>query len=371
VVELKFNQTLYLYSKFDIMKKIYFASIFALAGLFLSSCLATDKPNKSENQVNEEEKIVNIYTDRHYDVDTELYKQFEAETGIKVNAVEGKTQELLERLEKEGDNSKADIYFTADIARLFQAKDAGFFQASSSEKLNKNIPSHLRGVEGSWYGLTKRARVIVYSNERVKPEMLTTYEDLANERWKGKIAVRSGSNVYNQSLLASIIASNGEETAQNWAEGVVKNMYQSPSGNDRDQVKAIYAGKADLAIVNTYYVGKLLSSDDELERKAGESISIFYPNQSDRGAHVNVSGVGIVKSAPNKENAMKLIEFLSSEVAQIKLAEANFEYPVNPSVKASDMVASWGAFKEDTVALSKIGQLNTAAIKVFDRAGWK
>lgn len=354
------------------MRKSYYLSLLALGTLFLSSCLATDKSTKvlAENGKQLPE-VVNIYTDRHYDVDTELYKQFEQETGVKVNAVEGKTQELLERLEKEGDNSTADIYFTADIARLFQAKDAGFFQSSSSELLQKNIPAHLRGEDGSWYGLTKRARVIVYSKERVTSDMLSTYEDLANDKWNGKIAVRSGANVYNQSLFASIIASNGENAAQNWAEGVVKNMYQSPSGNDRDQVKAIYAGKADLAIVNTYYVGKLLTSDDELERKAGESVSIFYPNQSGRGAHVNVSGVGVIKSAPNKENAIKLIEFLSSESAQAKLAHANFEYPVNPQVKSSEMVSSWGDFKEDTVALSQIGKLNTAAIKIFDKAGWK
>lgn len=351
------------------MKMRYFTSLLAIGTLFLTGCLATDK--SSEVTESDVEQVVNIYTDRHYDVDAELYAEFENETGIKVNAVEGKTQELLERLEKEGDNSKADIYFTADIARLFQAKDAGFFQSSNSNVLEKNIPAHLRGEEGSWYGLTKRARVIVYSNERVTPEMLSTYEDLASEKWKGKIAVRSGSNVYNQSLLASIVANNGEEEALSWASAMVANMYQSPSGNDRDQVKAVYAGKADLAIVNTYYVGKLLSSDDELERKAGESVSIYYPNQEGRGAHVNVSGVGIVKSSPNKENAIKLIEFLSSEFAQTKLAEANFEYPVNPNVAASKMVASWGEFKEDTVALSKIGALNTTAIKVFDKAGWK
>lgn len=354
------------------MKKLQFLGLLALSTIIFTSCFSDIETVSSEpNKKDEHTKVVNIYTDRHYDVDVELYTQFEKENGIKVNVVEGKTQELLERLEKEGDNSIADIYFTADIARLFQAKDAGFFQPSNSEILEQNIPSHLRGEDGSWYGLTKRARVIVFSKDRVDPTQLSSYEALANPEWKGRVAVRSSANVYNQSLLASIIANCGVDDSEKWAKGVVANMYQAPSGNDRDQVKAIYAGKADVAIVNTYYVGKLLNSDDELERIAGEAVSIYYPNQEGRGAHVNVSGVGIIKSAPNKENAIKLIEFLSAKSSQTKLAEANYEYPVNPGVKASEVVQSWGDFKEDTTALSKIGSLNTTAIKVFDRAGWE
>lgn len=265
----------------------------------------------------------------------------------------------------------ADIYFTADVARLYQAQEAGFFQNSSSEVLDSIIPSYLREENGKWYGLTKRARIIAYAKDRVDTSMLSTYEDLANEKWHGKIAVRASNNVYNQSLLASIIANNGEETALAWATGVVNNMYQEPSGNDRDQVKAVFAEKADLAIVNTYYVGKLLNSQDALEKEAGESVNIFFPNQEGRGTHINISGLGILNGAKHADNALKLIEFLAQERAQEQLAEANYEFPVNANVPASELVQSWGTFKEDTLSLQKIGALNATAIQMFDKAGWK
>lgn len=346
----------------------------ALASVFvLGSCgsSAEGETNAVENEVAEVQEELNIYTDRHYEVDRVLYDLFEAETGIKVNILPGNPEELLSRMKNEGDRGFADIYFTADVARLYQAQAAGFFQNSSSAVLDSIIPSYLREENGQWYGLTKRARIIAYAKDRVDTSMLSTYEDLANAKWKGKIAVRASNNVYNQSLLASIIANDGEEAALAWATAVVANMYQAPSGNDRDQVKAVFAEKADLAIVNTYYVGKLLNSEDPLEKEAGESVNIYFPNQSGRGTHINISGLGILNGAKNAENAMKLIEFLAQEKAQEQLAEANYEFPVNKNVPASQLVQSWGTFKEDTLSLQTIGELNATAIQLFDKAGWK
>ena len=317
------------------------------------------------------DKVVNIYTDRHYPLDDTLYANFEKEFGIKVNVVKGNSEDLLSRIAKEGKDTKADLLITADVGRLVQAKQAGFFQAIDSFDELKDVDNHLFDEEGYWFGLTKRARVIVYAKDRVSINDLSTYEDLTHSKWEGKIAIRSKNNVYNQSLLASIIAANGEEKALEWVKGIVNNFYQSPSGNDRDQVKAIYMGKADLAIVNTYYIGKMLTSDDVEEQNAAQSIGLFYPNQSDRGAHINVSGAGVLSSAKNTENAVRLIQFLLRPSVQQQFAELNFEFPVHKNVSSSELVSAWGTFKEDQIALSKIGELNTLAIKLFDKGGWK
>ena len=355
-------------------KKLTFLT-WGLVGTFALLSCGSNSENTSDITADTssvvKEEVLNIYTDRHYDVDRVLYDLFEEETGVKVNIVQGKSEELLSRMKDEGGRGFADIYFTADIARLYQAQGAGFFQNSSSEMLDSIIPSYLKDEDGQWYGLTKRARIIAYSKDRVDSSALSSYEDLANEKWKGKIAVRASNNVYNQSLLASIIANDGEEAALNWAKAIVSNMYQAPSGNDRDQVKAIYAEKADLAIVNTYYIGKLLNSEESLEQEAGKSVNIFFPNQEGRGAHINISGIGVLKGAKNSENAIKLIEFLAQEKAQKKLADVNYEFPVNANVPASDLVQSWGTFKEDTLSLKRVGELNTTAIKLFDKAGWE
>ncbi len=314
---------------------------------------------------------VNIYTDRHYPVDDTLFKNFEKEFGIKVNVVKAKSEDLLSRLEKEGSATKADILITTDAARLYQAKKLGFFQQMQKIKGFEAVPKYLKDTDGYWIGLTKRARVIVYSKDRVQASELSTYEDLANEKWKGRIAVRSKENIYNQSLLASLLAANGEEKTLEWVKGMVQNMYQSPKGNDRDQVKAIFGGKADVALVNTYYVGQMLNSDDQIEREAAESVVVFYPNQEGRGAHVNISGAGLIKHSKNTENAYLLLKYLLHPDNQRIFAKENFEYPVHPEVNVSKHVLAWGAFIEDTVELSRIGELNTAAIKLFDKGGWK
>ncbi len=342
--------------------------------LSLFSC-GNEKTEDVKNTVDSTETLevgeVNVYSHRFYDVDKQLFEEFERQTGIKVNVKNDKDDQLIQLLQSEGENSLADVLITVDAGRLAYAKQLGLTQAINSESLHQTIPSHLRDNDNHWFGLTKRARVIIYSNERVKPEQLSTYEDLANPKWKGKINVRSSSNIYNQSLYASIIANVGEEKALNWAKGVVANFTQEPSGNDRDQIGNVAIGKGDLAIANTYYLGKLINSENEMEQNAAKSVSVFFPNQGGRGAHVNISGAAVTKYAKNKENAIKLIEFLAGAEAQKVYAESNYEYPVNPNIEASELLKSWGAFKEDTLPLSKLTDYNTKAIELFEKAGWK
>lgn len=333
-----------------------------LAILFITGLISCSEPKVQE---------VNVYTHRHYDVDKVLFDAFTQKTGIKVNVVKASADELLVKLAQEGENSPADLLVTVDVARLEKAKNQGLLQNISSTILQKNIPANLRDIAGSWYAQTIRGRVVVYSKERVNPEQLSTYEALTDEQWKGKILVRTSANMYNQSLMASIIANDGEEEALNWAKGMVANMAREPKGNDRDQVKAIAAGEGDLAIVNTYYLGKMLSSDNPAEVDAGESVGIFFPNQDDRGAHINISGAGVCKHAPNRANAVLLLEFLSGAEAQQKFAAANHEYPVNPTVAPTPLLASWGTFKADTKSLKTIAAKSNAAVTLFDQAGWK
>ncbi|MEM6398369.1 MAG: Fe(3+) ABC transporter substrate-binding protein [Bacteroidota bacterium] len=336
------------------MNKIF---LFALV-LLLAACGAPDKEE------------VTIYTHRHYDVDQQIFEDFEEETGIHVNVVKASADELIERLQSEGDQSPADLLMTVDAGRLVRAADAGLLQPITSETVTSTIPEKLRANDNSWVGLTKRARIIVYSPERVNPENLSTYEGLMDSTWNDRLLIRSSGNIYNQSLMASVIANLGEETARAWASGVVENFARTPSGNDRDQVKAILAGEGDLAVINTYYLGLLLNSSDQQEAQAGEAVKIFWPNQNDRGAHINVSGVGLTANAPNAENAVRLIEFLISKEVQELYASANFEYPANPNAAVSDQLKSWGEFKEDDLALNRLGELNDEAVTIFDEVGW-
>lgn len=346
------------------MKK--YISIFALLSVIISC-----KPEKKKEADDNKKQEVTVYTHRHYKSDQELFAGFEKETGIKVNVVNAKADELIQKMSLEGDKSPADVLITVDAGRLVRAKDKGLLQSATSEFLDKTIPSHLKDADNNWFGLTKRARVIVYNPEKVKAEDLSTYEDLANEKWKDKLLIRSSGNIYNQSLLASVIANLGEEKATEWTTNVFKNLARTPKGNDRDQVKAVVAGEGNVAVVNTYYIGKLLNSKNNEEVKAGKGIKIFFPNQQDRGTHINISGAGVAKHAPNKENAIKFIEFLASKKAQKIFAESNYEYPVNTEVEMSDLLKSWGTFKEDTLSLTKLGKNNKKAVMVFDKVGWK
>jgi len=314
---------------------------------------------------------VNIYSHRHYDADKQLFKMFEDKTGVKVNVVKAKANELIKRLEKEGKNSPADLLITSDVARLHLAKEKNLLQKVDSAYLNTTIAPNLRDTDNNWFALTKRARVIVYNKDKVNPSELSTYEDLTKQKWNKRVLIRKSSNIYNQSLLASFISTLGEEKAKIWAKGIVENMARVPAGSDRDQMKAVVAGVGDVAVVNTYYLGMLLNSKKWNEVEVGKKIGVFFPNQNGLGTHINISGIGLTASSKNSENAIKLMEFLASEDAQKIFAEANYEYPVNANVKPSKLLQSWGDFKEDSIPLYKLGVHNAAAVKIFHQVGWK
>lgn len=314
---------------------------------------------------------VNVYSARKEELIKPLLDRFHEQTGIEVNLVTSKAGALLQRLKSEGRNSPADLLITVDAGNLHRARAADLLQPVASPLLEAAIPPRYRDPQGHWYGLSKRARVIVYIKDRVDPRELSTYERLADAKWKGRICVRSSSNIYNQSLVASMIASDGVEATEQWARGLVANLARPPKGGDRDQLKAAVAGQCDLAIMNTYYLGRMLRSDDPRERAVAHRAAVFWPNQDGRGAHVNVSGAGVVKGAPHEANARRLLEFLSQDEAQRWYAEVNYEYPVKPGVPASEALAFWGPFKEDALNMAKLGEYNAAAVKVMDRAGWK
>ena len=328
--------------------------------------LGCDNNEKKSNEVN-------LYSQRHYSVDELQYENFTKLTGIKVNVIKANADELIERLKNEADKSPADLFISVDAGKLQRAADLNLLQKVSNTTINTNVSKDLIDINGYWTPITYRARIIVYSNERVNKSDLSTYEDLANEKWKGRILVRSSSNAYNQALMSSIVANLGSDVANDWSEGVVKNFARDPKGSDRDQVKAIAAGQGDIAIVNSYYIGLLLSSLKEEELDAGRSVSVFFPNQGDneRGSHINVSGIGLAKYSPNKENAIKLMEYLTSEEAQNTYVNNSYEYAANPNVKPSKIVQDWGTFKTDKLDLNMLGKFREEAIRIFDKTGWK
>ncbi|RXJ91170.1 Fe(3+) ABC transporter substrate-binding protein [Arcobacter sp. CECT 8983] len=314
---------------------------------------------------------VNVYSHRHYDTDKQLFKMFEDKTGIKVNVVKAKASALIKRIESEGEKSPADVLITVDAGRLYQAKQKDILQSINSDYLTKNIPAQLRDKDNKWFALTKRSRVAVYKLGTGIEKELSTYEDLADPKFKGKIMVRSSNNIYNQSLLAAMIAHHGEEKALEWAKGIVANMARSPKGNDRYQVKAIANGIGEIAIANTYYIGKMVDNKELAQAEAVKKVKIFFPKFENGGTHINVSGAGVAKYAPNKENAIKFIEFLASPDAQELFAKGNFEYPILKSVKPSKLVSSWGTFEDDTISINTLGENNAKAVRIFDQAGWR
>ena len=314
---------------------------------------------------------LNIYSHRQPFLINPFLEAFTNKTGIKTNVVYS-TKGLAQRLKSEGKNSPADVVLTVDIGRLYIYEDNKLLLPVESKILDKNIPSHLKSPKNTWFGLSKRARVIVTSKDRVNPNKIKRIEDLANPEWKGRICSRPGSHVYNRALMASIIAANGPEKAEEWAKSFVSNLARRPQGNDRAQVKAIFEGQCDVAIINNYYFGKLKYSEDPQQREWAKNVNLIFPNQgnNDRGAHVNISGGGVAKFSKNKENAIKLLEFLSSEVAQNLYGKINFEYPANINIEPSDEVKSWGVPKEDKLPIIKIAELAPEAQKTIDRVGW-
>lgn len=318
---------------------------------------------------------VNIYTSRHYDSDDELYALFTEKTGIQVNVISGKGAALIERIKAEGENSPADIYFTVDAGNLWKVQSEGFFQSISSNKINSIVPENLRGPNNEWIAIAKRARVIFYNPKKISKDEIKnlSYEDLSNPKWKGRIVIRSSNNMYNQSLVASLISNNGIENTEIWGKGLISNFARKPQGNDRSQIMAIANEEADLAIANSYYIGLMLSGTKGSEQlEAAKKVSIHFPNQNNRGAHINISGAGILKSSPNSKNAIKFLEFLLSEEMQKNIVNNSYEYPILENIDPHPLIKNFGTdFKEDRISVADYGELNPEAIKLMDRVGWK
>ncbi len=315
--------------------------------------------------------VVNVYSHRHYDTDQALFDRFEEETGVRVRVVSAPADELIARLQREGPASPADLLITVDAGRLHRARELGLLQSIGEEPVYRTVPQRFRDPEGTWVALTRRARILAYAIDRVDPTELSTYEALTDPKWEGRLLVRSSENIYNVSHLASIVAALGEAEAEHWAAGVVQNLARSPQGNDTDQIRDVAAGVGDVALVNTYYVGRLLNAEDEASRALASRVGVFFPNADDRGAHVNISGAGITRHAPNRDNALLLLEFLLGQEAQSAFAEANFEYPVRDGVAWAPTLEGWGEFREDALPLYRLGELNNAAVRIFDRVGWR
>ncbi|MFK8185976.1 MAG: Fe(3+) ABC transporter substrate-binding protein [Phormidesmis sp.] len=348
-------------------------SITALVLAFgLAACQGQSTTDSSDAELSATgDNVVNVYSARHYDVDEVLYDRFTDDTGIEVNILEGKPDELIERIKNEGAQSPADVYMAVDAGRLWRAQEAGIFQVAESEVLKSAVPESLRSPEGDWFGLTSRARLLVYNTANVEPSELSTYEALAEPQWKGRVCVRSSSNVYNQSLVGSMVETIGAEATEDWAKGLVANFARQPEGGDVDQIKAVASGLCDVAIVNHYYWARLAKSDDSANVEAISKTAVFFPNQADRGTHVNVSGMGLVKNAPNSENAIAFMEYLVSADVQEVFANTNNEYPVVPGVEVDPVVAELGEFKVDEVNVSSYGRNNPEVNEIVDRAGWQ
>jgi iron(III) transport system substrate-binding protein len=314
---------------------------------------------------------VNIYSARHYQTDEALYEGFTEKTGIRINRIEGEGDALMERIKAEGKNSPADVLITVDAGRLWRADQLDLFQPVRSKLLEERIPANLRHPDGRWFGFSTRARVIFYNKDMVDPSEIGSYEDLADPKWKGMVCMRSSSNIYNLSLMASLIEHNGEEKALEWAKGVVGNFARNPQGGDTDQLRAVATGECGLTLANTYYFVRLMQSDDPKDQEVVEKVGVIFPNQDGRGTHVNVSGAGVLKHAPNKDAAVKFLEYLASDEAQRYFAHGNNEYPAVPGVAASDALELLGDFKVDEINVAVYGENQPLAQKLFDRAGWQ
>jgi iron(III) transport system substrate-binding protein len=341
---------------------LFLSSIAALAVLFSSISL----PVRAADG-----KVLNIYSYRQEILVRPLLDRFTELTGIEVKLVSGKADVLLQRLKSEGRNSPADILLTADAGRLYRAREAGVLQAVHSSLLDKLVPTQYRDPDGFWYALSLRARPIVYALDRVQPDELETYEDLNDEKWRGRLCVRSSNSIYNQSHIASFIAHHGVAVAEQWAAGIVANFARKPAGGDRDQIRAIASGECDIALANTYYLARLASSNNDKDLAVAAAVAIVWPNQDGAGTHVNVSGAAVTASAKNLDNAVKLIEFLASDEAQEIYAGTVYEYPIRDGIAVAPLVAAWGAFKADDLDLSLLGKHNAEAVRIADRVAWQ
>lgn len=313
---------------------------------------------------------LNLYSSRHYNTDQALYDNFTQQTGVTVNLIEGEADGLIERIKSEGANSPADVLLTVDAGNLWQAEQDGIFQSINSATLEQRVPANLRDPQNRWFGFSRRARVIIYNKDQVNPAQLSTYEDLASSKWEGEILIRSSSNVYNQSLVASLIEALGEPETQEWINGLMSNLARPPEGNDTAQIRACAAGLGKIAIANSYYLARLKASDAPEDQEVAEKVGIFFPNQNGRGAHINISGGGVVRTAPNQEAAVQFLEYLTTPQAQEYFADGNHEYPVVEDVALSPVLQSFGTFKADPVNVATYGRNQQLAVQLMDQVGW-
>ncbi|WP_290647811.1 Fe(3+) ABC transporter substrate-binding protein [Aquisalimonas sp.] len=314
---------------------------------------------------------VTIYSARHYDEDRVLYDAFTEHTGIDVRVLEADSDQLMQRIRREGAASPADVLITVDAGRLWRAAQDGLLQRVQSDVLDERLPEAMRHPEGLWFGFSQRMRLIFYNPDAIDPNELTRYEDLAEPRFADRLCIRSSNNIYNQSLLASMIAVHGEEQAEAWAQGVVDNLARPPQGGDTDQIRGVGAGECEIGVANHYYYIRMLNSDDDHDRELAERVDILFPNQADRGVHVNIGGAGVVRGAPNTDNAVRFLEFLASDDAQEIFAAGNHEFPVVEGVSKDEVLESWGPIKQDSLNVSELGENNPAAVRIFDRVGWR
>lgn len=348
------------------MKKFLFGLI---AGCGLIAVAACSQAPQDDGEAPADAGEVNLYSSRHYDTDLALYEDFTKATGIKVNRIEADADALIERIQSEGEFSPADILITVDAGRLWRAEEAGLFSAVDSSVLNERLPDHLRHPDGLWFGLSTRARIIIYNKAAGVPQGLVNYADLAKPQFKGDICVRSSSNIYNISLLSSVIAHQGAGEAEKWTRGLVANFARPPEGNDTSNIEAVAAGECRISVVNTYYLARY--AGDPEKQGVFDAIGVIFPDQEGAGTHVNISGAGVVKTAPNRANAIRFLEYLTQEKAQRYFADGNNEYPAVKGLAANSAVEKLGTFKADTLNPAEIGRNQAEAVRVFDRAGWK
>jgi iron(III) transport system substrate-binding protein len=350
-------------------------SLIALvAAVLLAACDQSEKTttdSNSEPAGAAQDQVVNLYSSRHYDTDLRLYDDFTEQTGIEVNLIEAGADELIERILSEGEFTQADLLVTVDAGRLWRAEQAGVFAPVESEVLIERIPPYLRQPEGLWFGLSTRARVIIYNKAAGLPAPLASYADLADPAHRGRVCIRSSGNIYNQSLLAGMISRDGVEAAEAWASGVVENFARPPQGNDTAQIRAVASGECGIGLVNSYYLARLAASEDPGERALAGAVGVVFPDQGGNGTHINVSGAGLVVNAPNRENAIRFLEYLTSEQAQSYFANGNHEYPAVNGVPPSPALVALGSFEPDTINAEELGKYQAEAVKAFDRAGWR
>jgi iron(III) transport system substrate-binding protein len=349
-------------------------ALYAALAVLLAACEQPIPPEAAESieVVNHpEEAVVNVYSSRHYDTDLALYDNFTEQTGIEVRLIEAGADELIERIQSEGEFSNADLLITVDAGRLWRAEQAGIFEPLASEVLEARLPEYLRHPDGLWFGLSTRARVIIFNRAAGRPEPLSTYADLANPAHAGKVCIRSSGNIYNLSLLASMISRQGVDAAENWARGVIANFARPPQGNDTAQIRAVASGECGIGVVNTYYLARLAASENPEDRALADAVGVVFPDQEGNGTHINVSGAGLVVNAPNRENAIIFLEYLSSEQAQAYFANGNHEYPAVEGIPGSPALMGLGEFKPDTLNAAELGLNQAEAVKAYDRAGWQ